>query len=45
MWHGGYSAERNYIDKQYGQPVECFCLPWGLSRGLSQLLTIKKVAC
>jgi len=42
MWHGGSSAERKYIDKQNGQPVECFCLPWGLSRRLSQLLTIKK---
>jgi hypothetical protein len=40
MWHSGSSAERKYIDKQYGQPVECFCLPWGLSRRLSQLITI-----
>lgn len=35
MWHGGSSAERKYVDKQNGQPVECFCVPWGLSRGLS----------
>ena len=41
MWHGGSSAQRKCVDKQIGQPVECFCLPWGLSRGLLQLLTIK----
>jgi hypothetical protein len=32
MWHGSSSAKRKYIDKQYGQPVECFCLPWGLKQ-------------
>ena len=42
MWHGGSSAERKCVDKQNGQPVECFCLPWGLSRDLSQFFTIKK---
>jgi hypothetical protein len=42
MWHGGSSAEIKCVDKQNGQPVECFYMPWGLSRGLPQLLTIKK---